>query len=112
QDWLRLAGHIPADAEPVEVASMLFRGLGFESDPFTLELSGLADSDRGLERLRVRIEQAIQHRDRFREAVEDGLSVDGATVVWIEAREATAEVDSAGPVEATATTWPIQFFAD
>lgn len=112
QDWLRLAGQINVQDDAVGMAAALFRGLGFDRDPFEAQLDGVAVSDRGLERLRERIDQAIQHRDRFVEAIEDGLSIDGATVLWVEAWEATTEEESSGPVEATASTWPIQNFAD
>lgn len=112
QDWLRLTGHVDPNNSPAEIAGAVFRGLGFDTDPFEVELDRVAVADRGLERLRERIDQAIQHRDRFVEAVEDGLSVDGATILWVEAWEATSEDDSSGPVEATAATWPIQNFAD
>lgn len=112
QDWLRLAGQISLQDAPEGMATALFRGLGFERDPFETRLDGVAVNERGLERLRERIDQAIQHRDRFVEAIEDGLSAEGATVLWVEAWEATTEEESSGPVEATASTWPIQNFAD
>jgi len=112
QDWLRLGGYVNPRDEPPQMAGDLFRGLGFDRGPFEQTSTGIVVADRGLERLRERVEQAIQYRDRFIEALEDEQTIESASHVWVEAWEALADAETSGPVEATATTWPIQNFAD
>ncbi len=113
QDWLRLDSPIHPSAVPSEIAAHLFRSLGVDEAPFAVSDGGVVrPSPAALERARERVDAAVQNRGRFKEALEAGDSVQAATAAWVEMWEATYEEDSTGPVEATATTWPIQNFAD
>ena len=112
QYWLRLPRAIDSSGSAVQSATSLFELLGNSTTDEVLTTSD--DSALltmlGLSILRDRAERAVELKDRFLEAVDDG-SVEAATSIWIEAWDETVESTISGPIVAKADTWSISDFA-
>lgn len=113
QGWLRLTEQLELD-EPEQFIASLLRSLGFEDPADGCDAGDqLRLSDVALDRLRERLDRALDLQERFNEDLTaDGGSRKSASGRWREAweDEPDEELDTS-PISAEAKTWKIDDFS-
>jgi len=116
QGWLRLPESIDTSTTQAFLSSLL-TGLGIENPQDALEQRDGEDwllSHLGFERLRERLDRAVELQDTFQESLDaEGGSLKSATALWGERWDESIdeeERESSGSIVAKSDVWPISDF--
>lgn len=115
QPWLNLDGELLLSNGASNALDTLFASLTDKPDACYRIVDGVAKlTSTGVDALSNRLDTAIQHRDAFNQALEDGGTRSHATHTWRQLWDDESTVTDSAPLEvhASVTTWRIREFRD